>query len=116
MTVSSSRNPEVSAGRSIPDTVAGLRATFRSGRTKPLEWRRAQLTALLRLVEEREQDFAGALATDLGRPAFEAWLGDLAPVSAEVRHALKKLPRWVKPKRVPVPVSVQPGKAWYQYE
>ena len=27
----------------IPDTVARLRGTFDSGRTRPLEWRRAQL-------------------------------------------------------------------------
>ena len=114
MTVS--REPHVAGVRSIPDTVTRLRATFRSERTRPLEWRRAQLSALVRLVEEREKDFAAALAEDLGRPAFEAWVADLAPVVAEAKHALKQLPKWAKPKRVKVPLSVQPGKAWYQYE
>src|SRR3954452_1311955 len=116
MTVSSSRNPDVAAGRGIPDTVTRLRATFRSGRTKPLPWRLEQVAALLRMVEEREKDFVAALAQDLGRPPVEAWLADLAPVTGEAKHALKKLRTWVKPKRVRVPVGFQPGKAWYQYE
>jgi len=114
MTVS--RDPHLATTRSIPDTVTHLRATFRSGRTRPLEWRLEQLAVLVRLVEEREAEFAAALAQDLGRPPVEAWLADLAPVTAEAKHALKHLRKWTRPKRVPVPVSVQPGKAWYEYE
>ena len=114
MTVS--RDPHLATTRTIPDTVTHLRATFRSGRTRPLEWRLAQLAALVRLVEEGEAEFAAALAQDLGRPPVEAWLADLAPVTAEAKHAIKHLHKWTKAKRVPVPVSVQPGKAWYQYE
>src|SRR3954470_10002536 len=116
MTVSPSRNPDVAAARGIPDTVTRLRATFRSGRTKPLEWRRAQLAALLRLLEEREPEFAAALAQDLGRPAVEAWLADLMPVVGEAKHAMKNVRSWMEPTRVKTPISVQPAKAWYQYE
>jgi aldehyde dehydrogenase (NAD+) len=114
MTVSASRN--VATLRSIPDTVAQLRATFRSGRTRPVEWRLAQLDALLRLLTEREADFAAALEKDLGRNAVDAWLADIAPVSAEAKFAKKELRGWMKPTRVGVPMSVRPGKAWYQYE
>jgi aldehyde dehydrogenase (NAD+) len=53
MTVSASRNSDIASGRSIPDTVAQLRATFRGGRTRPIEWRLAQLDAIVRLVAER---------------------------------------------------------------
>ncbi|MCW2657832.1 MAG: Aldehyde Dehydrogenase [Jatrophihabitans sp.] len=120
MTVSASRNPDLTGGpaasRSIPDTVAHLRATFRSGRTRPIEWRLAQLEAVERMLAEREQDFADALAEDLGRPAVEAWLADLAPVTNESAHARKRLRSWMRPTRVPVPLSLMPGKAWYQYE
>jgi aldehyde dehydrogenase (NAD+) len=116
MTVSASRNSDLAAGRSIPDTVAQLRTTFRSGRTKPVEWRLAQLDALVRLVKEREGELAQALATDLGRGPVEAWLADLAPVTGEAQYAAKKLRSWMKPTRVKLPMSVQPGKAWYQYE
>jgi aldehyde dehydrogenase (NAD+) len=116
MTVSASRNTDVAASRGIPDTVAHLRATFRTGRTRPIEWRLAQLDALARLVTERESDLAAALAKDLGRGPVEAWLADLAPVTSEAKYAAKKLRSWMKPTRVKLPMSVQPGKAWYQYE
>ncbi|MDT4925807.1 MAG: aldehyde dehydrogenase [Pseudonocardiales bacterium] len=120
MTLSASRNPKVTGesatDRGIPDTVAQLRATFRSGRTRPVEWRLEQLDALVRLVTERESDFAEALAKDLGRGAVEAWLADLAPVTGEAKYAAKKLRTWMKSTRVKLPMSVQPGKAWYQYE
>jgi aldehyde dehydrogenase (NAD+) len=116
MTVSASRNPDVAGARSIPDTVARLRATFRSGRTRPVEWRMAQLDAIDRLLAEREADIAKALADDLGRPAVDAWLADVAPVVGEVKYAKKKLRSWLRPVKVATPVSLKPGKAWYQYE
>lgn len=111
MTVSAPRTT-----RGIPDTVAQLRATFRSNRTRPIEWRLEQIAAIQRMVVEREAEFAEALRMDLGRPAVDAWLADLAPISGEAKHAIKKLRSWVTPTRVPVPMSVQPAKAWYQYE
>src|SRR4051812_49619748 len=110
MTVSPSRNPDVAADRGIPDTVTRLRATFRSGRTKPLEWRRAQLAALLRLLEEREPEFAAALAQDLGRPTVEAWLAGLMPGGGGAQHAMKKRRSWVEAARVKVAPSGPPGE------
>ncbi len=112
MTVSSPRT----GARSIPDTVTQLRATFRSGRTKPIEWRLRQLAAIEKLVSEREKELADALTRDLGRPAFEGWLADLAPVAGEARHAARKLRSWMKPHRVATPLNLQPGRSWYQYE
>jgi aldehyde dehydrogenase (NAD+) len=87
MTVSAPRSD--SAARSVPDTVAQLRATFRGNRTRPIEWRLAQLDAIARLVTERESELVQALAKDLGRGPVEAWLADLAPVTAEARFAAK---------------------------
>src|SRR5947209_20096033 len=102
MTVSDPR-PSLSgaATRSIPDTVAHLRATFRSGRTKPIAWRLAQLEAIERMVAEREDEFLAALDADLGRPAVDAWLADLAPVTGESKYARKTLQSWTQPTRVP---------------
>ena len=114
MTVS--EDPVTEKQRSIPDTVAHLRATFRSGRTQPLAWRLGQLRAIERMIVERERELCDAMTADLGRSAVEGWLADLAPVRGEARHARKKLVKWTKPKRVPVPVAAQPARAWYQYE
>ena len=92
MTVSDPRSSRTGAAtRGIPDTVAHLRATFRSGRTKPVAWRLGQLEAIERMVREREDEFLAALAEDLGRPAVDAWLADLAPVAGESEYARKQL-------------------------
>ncbi|MET0449522.1 MAG: aldehyde dehydrogenase family protein, partial [Aeromicrobium sp.] len=96
--------------------VARLRATFAGGRTRDRSWRVAQLRGLERMLAERESEFAQALASDLGRPAVDAWLADLAPTTAESVYARKHLARWMKPRRVGLPLSVQPGRARYEYE
>jgi aldehyde dehydrogenase (NAD+) len=115
MTTTSSASHARTA-QSIPDVVTRLRATYRSGRTRPLQWRREQLLALERMLDEREADFAEALASDLGRAPLDAWLADLAPVTAESAFARKHLRAWTRRKRVRIPLNSRPGSAWYQYE
>lgn len=97
-------------------TVTSLRETFATGRTRPLEWRLAQLEGLDRLLDREEPAIAKALAADLGRSAHDAWFGDIASTRGEVKYAIRHLKRWVRPKRVPVPLAVMPGKAFYRYE
>ena len=41
-------------GAEIVERVAKARASFRSGRTRPVSWRRSQLQALKRLLKEEE--------------------------------------------------------------
>lgn len=50
-----------------------LRETFRSGRTRSGEWRKSQLKALLRLVQENEGEIFRALKEDLGKHPAEAF-------------------------------------------
>ncbi len=96
--------------------VARLRSTFATGRTRDVAWRLAQLEGIERMVAEREDDFAAALAADLGRPRVDSWLADLAPTTAESAFARKHLKRWMRSKRAGLPLAVQPGSARYVYE
>jgi aldehyde dehydrogenase (NAD+) len=98
------------------DVIADLRATFRRGRTRSLSWRLQQLDGIARLLTEREEDIAAALATDLGRNAHDSWLGDLASTKSEAAYAAKHLKRWMRPTRVRVPLALMPGRASYRYE
>lgn len=107
---------EETSGPSAAATVQKLRATFRSGRTRPHAWRSRQLSGIERLLTEREADLAAALATDLGRSAHYAWLGDFASTKAEAVYARKHLKRWTRRRRTRLPLSMQPGKGFYQYE
>lgn len=91
-----------------------VRATFDSGRTTDLGWRRRQLEGLIRLVEENEKQLVDAMVVDLGKPRFEAWLTDLLTTRDEARHALKHLDAWARPTRHPVPTVTKPSAAWTQ--
>ncbi len=102
--------------RDVIDGVARLRATFASGKTLPHAWRLEQLQRIEDLLAECEPQIVEALATDLGRPATDSFLGDIGPSRAEARFARKHLASWDKPRKVGIPFSQVPGKAWYSYE
>lgn len=96
----------------IAGIVAERRRAFEAGITKPLAWRRQQLTGIRRMLLEHEADFEAALASDLHRSPTETQLADVGVVLAEVAHALKHLRSWATPKRVALPLSLQPGRGW----
>ena len=96
--------------------VTGLRAVFATGRTRDIGWRIEQLRGIERMCDECESEIVGALAADLGRPAFDAWLADIASTKAEAVYARKHLKKWLRRRPVSLPLSQLPGKAWVQYD
>jgi aldehyde dehydrogenase (NAD+) len=96
--------------------LSDLRQVFATGRTRGLRWRLAQLEAIERLCDEREADIAAALHADLGRPAVEAWLGDIASTKGEAAFARKHLKKWMRRRRQPLPLAQLPGRSWVQYD
>ena len=95
----------------IPTLIAKLRDTFDSGHTRPLAWRKVQLKQMKALLRDGEDELARALQEDLGKAPIEAWATELNLVSREIDHMLAKLDGWAKPRRVHVPVVLQPAKA-----
>jgi aldehyde dehydrogenase (NAD+) len=89
---------------------------FNTGRTRSVAWREEQLRAIERMCEEREAEISEALIRDLGRSAFEAWLGDIASTKAEAVFARKHFRKWMKPRRQNLPLAQMPGRAWVQYD
>jgi aldehyde dehydrogenase (NAD+) len=76
-----------------------------------MAWRRRQLEAMQRLLEERETELLDALAQDLGKPAIEGWLTELQHVSNEISDILRHLEKWAGPERVGVRAALFPAKA-----
>jgi aldehyde dehydrogenase (NAD+) len=95
----------------IAQLVIDLRATFDSRVTRPVEWRRAQLTALKTMLQEQDQDFVDALYADLGKPAEEGRGTELQFVINEIDHTLEHLDAWLAPEPAPLPAKLQPGTA-----
>ncbi|XP_062967200.1 aldehyde dehydrogenase, dimeric NADP-preferring [Cynocephalus volans] len=84
----------------ISDVVKRARAAFNSGRSRPLQFRTQQLEALRRMIREREQDIAGALAADLHKNEWNAYHEEVAYAVEELENAIKKLPEWAEDKPV----------------
>jgi aldehyde dehydrogenase (NAD+) len=82
-----------------------------------VRWRTEQLRGLQRLLVEQEDAIVEALASDLGRPPPEAWLGDIASTQAEVAYALKHLKKWMRRRRASVSAHPNcPPEHGVQYE
>ncbi|GAV42376.1 aldehyde dehydrogenase family protein [Streptomyces acidiscabies] len=92
-------------------TVSRLNATFATGRTRPASWRKEQLRALRALLIDRQTELSDALHADLGKSPLESYLTELGFVVNEIDHTLRHLNRWMRPRRVGVPISLAPARA-----
>ena len=88
-----------------------LRSVFRSGRTRPLRWRREQLAALANLLRREEAALSDAMAEDMGKPRVESWLTDVAAVRRDIEGIETNLRRWAAARAVDIPWTLQPGRA-----
>jgi aldehyde dehydrogenase (NAD+) len=109
-------NTASTSGTDVAKTVARLRQTFATGKTRNLEWRKEQLGALKRLLVENEAKIADALEKDLGRSPFEAWLADVANTAGEAAYAAKNVAKWAKRRHRRLEMSQLPGRGWIEYE
>jgi len=100
----------------IPATVARLRQTFATGRTRDIDWRKRQLLQLAKLMEENEDAIAKALAEDLDRSPAEAFIADVATTAAEAKYAAKRVRRWTRRKYLLLELPQLPGRGWVEYE
>ena len=75
--------------------------------------REDRLRRLDRIVETHAERFAQAISQDFGaRSAVEVRVTETMLLRAGVRHALRHLGAWMKPRRAPVALAYRPGSAW----
>lgn len=91
--------------------VSDARAAFDNRETRPVEWRRATLTRLRQLLQEREERLLDALAADFGKPRFEAWTTEIGFTISDINHTLANLGTWTQPEKVPTPIAFMPGSS-----
>ncbi len=89
--------------------VSELRTNFRSGKTRSLQWRLAQLDALKRMLIDNQEQIIDAIAADLGKPRFEAFTTEVGFLLTEIEHTQKHLAKWMKPTKVRSSMVVQPA-------
>tara|TARA_R110002072_G_scaffold35951_2_gene105875 strand:- start:753 stop:2129 length:1377 start_codon:yes stop_codon:yes gene_type:complete len=94
-----------------PDVIAPLRAAFERGKTRPLAYRRQQLEALRRMMNEHEERWFEALAKDLGKPTLEAYASEIGFVLEDISYTLKHLKDWAAPTKVKTPLVQAIGRS-----
>lgn len=99
------------AAASPAETVAALRAAFDAGTIRSRSHRRSQLEALDHMLIQHAEEFTAALEADLGKPAVESRITEIAVLTGEIEGMLKNLDHWTASKQVSVPMVLQPARA-----
>ena len=87
------------------------RGFFRSGATREAEFRRGALLLLRGAIAKEEESLLEALAADLGKSPAEAYSNEIGLVYTEIRHAVRHLRSWMKPRRIMPELHLMPGSA-----
>ena len=86
--------------KNIAELLHKQQAFFRSGKTRELAYRIHQLRALQALITENDDKIIEAINSDFQKPVMEAYVTEVGLACSEIRHALKNIRKWVKPRRV----------------
>ncbi len=100
----------------VASIIEAQRRFFRSGATRSLEFRRQQLESLRELVRANESRILEALASDLGKPRFEAFASETGFIASEVGYALDHLEEWMESERVGTPMTFFPASSSIRHE
>ncbi|RIV19883.1 aldehyde dehydrogenase family protein [Fibrisoma montanum] len=69
-----------------------------------------------RWITDHEADIQKAMYDDFRKPAVEVSLAELYAVLSEIKYTAKHLKQWMKPQRVPTPVSLIGTKSHIRHE
>ncbi|KAJ4811970.1 Aldehyde dehydrogenase [Rhynchospora pubera] len=95
----------------LDSVVAEARTAFESGKTRGFEWRKSQLEALLRLLQEKEDEMCKVLKQDLGKHRVEAYRDEVGALIKTLANALLNLKKWMSPEPVSLPLIAFPTVA-----
>lgn len=88
----------------IPALVTKQKQFFATGRTRDLSFRRTQLEKLFNAVRDAEKELTEAFLADMHKSRIESYITETGLVLKEIRHHLRHLKRWARPRKVPTPL------------
>ena len=93
------------------------KAAFASDRHRSLDKRAEDLDRVIDLCKRYKDQIAEAIAQDFGvRPVQESLIAEVAFVITDAEHTKKNLRKWAKDRKVSVPMTLMPGKAYIRRE
>ena len=102
--------------QTIMQTINEQRELFRSGLTRPIKFRLAQLDKLRQGILKYEREILDALKQDLNKPEYEAYVTEVGLVLHSINHISKNLEKWAKVQVVKTPLQLAPAKSSIRYE
>lgn len=100
----------------IAAAIEHQRQFFATGQTRSLTDRRQQLLKLQAAIDRQAETLIQAVSQDLGKPYFEACIGEISAIRMDLDHTLKNLNNWAKPKPAAPTMAQFPAQAWIQPE
>ncbi|KNZ72494.1 Aldehyde dehydrogenase family 3 member B1 [Termitomyces sp. J132] len=83
----------------IPKIHAQMRAGFKTGKLRSIDYRKYQLLQLAYLIKDNKKRLEEALNADLGRPALEGHFLEINSSASEVKEAYSNVEKWAKPEK-----------------
>ncbi|CCO26993.1 hypothetical protein RSOLAG1IB_02585 [Rhizoctonia solani AG-1 IB] len=77
-----------------------LRASFRKGVPRPIEYRQRQLAQLAYMLQDNHERFTDALYQDLGKPALEVYMAEIGASLNGALKAAREVSDWATPQDV----------------
>src|SRR6516162_8897001 len=107
----------VNSVRGLSAILEHQREAFLRDGPPSLEQRRADLAKLRQAVKNSADRIADVISSDFGsRSRHESLLAEVLVVCGSIRHAVRHLPNWMRPRRVPVSLELKPGRARIFYQ
>jgi acyl-CoA reductase-like NAD-dependent aldehyde dehydrogenase len=91
----------------MEDILKNLRKSFSSQITKSAEWRRSQLMALDRMLDENKNELCQAVKQDLNKPEHETMTAEIGIIKNSITYALNNMETYMKPHKVSPLVKVR---------
>ncbi|KAK1373468.1 Aldehyde dehydrogenase [Heracleum sosnowskyi] len=100
----------------LSKSLSELKQTFKTGKTKDVEWRKSQLKALIKLLDDNENQIFQALERDLGKHPVEAFRDEIGILKKSAKFSLSCIDKWISPTKKQVPLLFYPSKGAVQPE
>ncbi|KAK0644495.1 Aldehyde/histidinol dehydrogenase [Cercophora newfieldiana] len=94
---------ETTAVDVIPAIASNVRGTFRTNKTKNVQWRLTQLRKLYWAIEDYRPQLMAALKKDLNKSEYEAVLTEVDWVKSDCMFMIKNLETFVKDEKLAAP-------------
>lgn len=97
--------------------VTALRNRFNTGVTKSIRWRKQQLLALDRLLDENQQELCAAIKQDFNKPEQETITLEIAIIKNHITYCLNNIDEYARPHQVTPHIQLRATYSTYvQYQ